>query len=454
MTRRASWLFGGMFWFAGVVSAGAQPLPSGLTTGQTLSFDGETRTFDVYVPPAAADGEPRPLVLDLHGFTSFSSQQRSFSGWLALAEQEGVVVAWPNAIEGAWGVPPFPAIDDVGFLRALTDHLGERFAVDPTQIHVTGFSLGGDMTGTLACAAADRFASFVGIASGTTEGRFEPESCTPVRPVPILNVRGVSDLLVPFEGGMPSEAAAGLGIPPVTFRSSEAQFQFWRGISGCSGAASTQSLGAETSCRTDSSCGASAAVRQCQLRSTATDFFNHILYQNTDGVDLAQLSWDFMQQHPLPPEFLPPFEITEAVDGNWADPDVLLQGLMFDRVVGTDVLFTAWFTYTGDAVAPTVPPIDVGAEGQRWLVASLVVDGSVASGALVAPAGGAFLEPERPDQEVIEVGTLEIEFFGCDRAEVRYALDIGLSGTFPIEPIAKIVAPAGFECAPRAPDVD
>jgi poly(3-hydroxybutyrate) depolymerase len=306
MKRRVRVLVVVMVMIGWAVPALAQPLPQGLSTNLSVNFGGQERTFDVFVPQAAVDGTPRPLVLELHGFGSNSLQQRGISGWLDVAQNNDLIVVWPNAVAGAWGIPPFSAVDDVGFLVFLTEWVSARSSVEPSQVHLTGFSLGGDMTGTLACQSADRFGAFVSIASGSAELRFNEESCSPVRPIPVLNVRGTTDLVVPFAGGPPPSA---LGLPPVDFRSADEQFAFWRQLNNCSGPIVDESLGAETSCQIDSSCDAGVQIQQCQLRSISGQnpegLFDHILYFNSDGVNLAELSWSFMQRHPLPDRFLP-----------------------------------------------------------------------------------------------------------------------------------------------------
>jgi polyhydroxybutyrate depolymerase len=448
------WLLGGLFGMLGVTAAAAQPLPAGRTMNLNLMHNGIEREFDIYVPQAAADGSPRPLILDLHGFTGSGNQQRLTSGWEDLAAAEALIVAWPDGEGGEWSIGgALGAGDDVGFLTELVDEIARRTAVDRASVHATGFSMGGDMVRRLACDAPDRFGAFMAVASSTRPDFFTPESCSPLRPPPMLSVRGRTDSIIPFNGGMANLAP----ISTLTFevRSAAAELEFWRNEAQCSGAQPDriQSPGPTTECRAYTQCGGNAEVESCFVNSDA--FSGHDLYANNDGVDLAARGWSFMQSHPIPEEFLPSesdFEITADVEGNWFDPGVGGQGLMFDRVQGSDQLFVAWFTYTADVVAPILPLPDIGAAGQRWLVGSRIVDGNTAAGELVAPAGGAFLQPEGEDQAVIPAGFMEIEFFGCDRAEVRYVIDaFDLAGSFPIEPLAKIVLPTTFECSPRAP---
>src|SRR5262245_60938301 len=57
---------------------------SGLVPGETtmsITIGGRNRTFLLHVPPSYTGLVPVPLVLDLHGLTSNSSQQAGLSGF-------------------------------------------------------------------------------------------------------------------------------------------------------------------------------------------------------------------------------------------------------------------------------------------------------------------------------------------------------------------------------------
>lgn len=299
MTHFTQWCFGSLLLLAGVTSAMAQSLPEGLTTDVQLIHDGISRSYDVFVPQAAVDGTARPLVLDLHAFTATSGVQRATSGWDALGASEEVIVAWPNGLGNAWSVGVFDlGVDDVGFLLALVDEISARTAVDPTGIHVTGWSQGGDMVQRLACEATDLFGAFVPVAAGTTFDEFVQETCQPVLAPSVLSVRGREDMIVPFEGGevtLPTD-------PPITLdiRSAEEQLEFWRVEAQCRAAAPDRiefPVGT-AECQAYTQCAASAEVESCFVSSAA--FSGHDLYQNSDGLDLAARAWAFMQGHPSP----------------------------------------------------------------------------------------------------------------------------------------------------------
>ncbi|MEX0915302.1 MAG: ethylbenzene dehydrogenase-related protein, partial [Wenzhouxiangellaceae bacterium] len=140
------------------------------------------------------------------------------------------------------------------------------------------------------------------------------------------------------------------------------------------------------------------------------------------------------------------------VQGNWVDGELVegnSQGLTFDYISTSDVLFVAWYTYQSVASIPAFD--DVSAIDGRWLTAQLSItpDGTSAAGTIYASSGGEFDSPNNGSQETVAVGTMTIEFIECDLGMVIYELDSGLSGDFGIIPLEKRVNPGRFECETR-----
>ena len=119
----------------------------------TLIVDGRERTFLLDVP-----GHLRPgaaLVLVFHGFTDSAQGIRQTSGFAALAEKHGFVVAYPQGTRDAKGNTFFnvgysfhrtETIDDVRFARELCARLTGDLRLDPDAVFSTGMSNGGDMS--------------------------------------------------------------------------------------------------------------------------------------------------------------------------------------------------------------------------------------------------------------------------------------------------------------------
>ena len=137
-----------------LVSAGchkARNIPSG-AVGRTLSFAGEIRTYVLY----ASHPKPKPaLVLVLRGKRGNGArmEERTRRTFDTLADHEGIVVVYPDALDGVWnsGHPGDGSEDDAGFLFALIDAVSKEFDIDPKRVFATGISNGAAMAYRLAC---------------------------------------------------------------------------------------------------------------------------------------------------------------------------------------------------------------------------------------------------------------------------------------------------------------
>lgn len=143
------------------------------------------------------------------------------------------------------------------------------------------------------------------------------------------------------------------------------------------------------------------------------------------------------------------------IQGQWVqvvEGDDNRQGITFDFIETSNLLFAAWYTYTAD---PTEPEFDaVGGLDNRWLTAQLDVsdeDPNSSSGPIFASSGGAFARTATGAETSTQTGSMSVTFIDCDRAIVDYQLDsTGLSGMFEIIPLEKRVNPSGFSCDPDA----
>jgi len=175
-------------------SAGPGDPPGALTIG------GLQRTYLVHAP---AGGAPVGLVLNLHGAGQTGGQQAALTGYDAVADQYGFVVAYPDGIDLSWAdgrgasVPDREGIDDVGFLAALIDRLSVEYGIPAGRVFVTGMSAGAFMANRLACDRADLISAIAPV-SGTL-GMGVP--CAPSRAVSVLQIHGTADQVVPYSGG-------------------------------------------------------------------------------------------------------------------------------------------------------------------------------------------------------------------------------------------------------------
>jgi polyhydroxybutyrate depolymerase len=180
------------------------PLGGGLHANFPLvDREGVTRQYDIYVPSTYNEvsnngSRPQALVVDLHGLTASKENQESLSGFMAKADDEGFVVAYPQGKGNSWngynccGQARQNGYNDVGYLRDLVASVSTKVNVDHRRIYVTGISNGGAMTHRLACEAADLFAAGAAFSMDlalpdTAQGI---TTCDPVRPIPMSIFRG------------------------------------------------------------------------------------------------------------------------------------------------------------------------------------------------------------------------------------------------------------------------
>lgn len=175
---------------------------------QTTSVDsiisgGIYRSFRIYVPAAYNASSARPLVLDLHGYTSNAYEEQYYSNFMPIADTANFILVYPQGT--SYLGQPFwnagmssTAVNDVQFISDLIDHVSSLYSIDPNSVYSCGMSHGGFMSHTLACALNNRIAA---IASVTGSMYYTQHSlCTPNRAVPVMQMSGTYDSIVPYTG--------------------------------------------------------------------------------------------------------------------------------------------------------------------------------------------------------------------------------------------------------------
>jgi polyhydroxybutyrate depolymerase len=220
-----------------LVPATAAPgLPAGDST-HTLSFGGRTRSYLLYVPTSVDWSKAVPLVFVFHGGTGNAANAERMSGFDAVADRNGFLVAYPDGTGAlsddkllTWnggdccGYSQTHNVDDVGFVRAIVADLQAQANIDAKRIYATGMSNGAILSQRLGCEAADVFAAIAPVA-GTLN--FSP--CTPSQPVSVIEFHGTADQHIPYEGGYGPKS-----LVNVDFASVQKTIDFWTGFDGCS----------------------------------------------------------------------------------------------------------------------------------------------------------------------------------------------------------------------------
>ncbi len=291
--------------------AAAAPAPAG-TERVELSSGGEERWYDRVVP-SGYEGSPRPLVIDLHGYLSGAETQAAISGFGALAEREGFVLATPqgNSDLPYWNATPEPDLpDDVGFVADVIDDVSATVCIDPDRVYVDGLSNGAFLTSLVACELSDRVAAVAAVA-----GLLVPDGCAPSRSVPVLAIHGTEDQYVPVDGG-PGPALADLdwsddsrhAFDGLAFADVTEAAATWAELDRCDPTPTRSEVSAEVGLTAYGDCAGGAAVDLYVVdgggHTWPASAFTHasaaILGATTDDIDATELIWSFFEEHPRP----------------------------------------------------------------------------------------------------------------------------------------------------------
>jgi polyhydroxybutyrate depolymerase len=183
---------------------------------RTLLVGGLERTYRVYRPTDLSRVRPLPLVIVMHGgFGSGRQAERAYH-WDAQANQHGFIVVYPNGVRRSWnagGICCGPAqrdgVNDVKFKAQLIDTVIRSENIDQKRVYLTGMSNGAAMAYRYGCEG-----SFPVAAIGSVSGSFS-FVCARPHAVSVIEIHGVDDNNIPFDGGHGSKAATQVHWLPV-----------------------------------------------------------------------------------------------------------------------------------------------------------------------------------------------------------------------------------------------
>jgi polyhydroxybutyrate depolymerase len=200
------------------------------STFHSLEIDGLPRQYIVYQPNEVGN-QPLPAVLILHGAGATANWTLEEMGWLATADNEGLLLIAPEGMRldpsrppnffdnpqvwndsGSRGMLGPSKADDMSFLRAMLDRVTTDYSIDPRRVYVTGFSNGACMTFRVGAEISERFAALAPVA-----GLLRFEDPRPAFARPTLFLIGSADPLIPLAGGEVTSPWDGTVIqrPPV-----------------------------------------------------------------------------------------------------------------------------------------------------------------------------------------------------------------------------------------------
>lgn len=192
----------------------ATPPATGTIVSRTLEHEGRTQRYAVFVPAAARDGRPLPVVLFLHGSgergdDGHAQTTAGLGPWLQRnSDTFPALVVMPQVPhDGEW------AGANARMALATLDAASREFDGDRSRTYLTGMSMGGYGTWETALMAPGRFAALVPVCAGVLAPRAVRPTLhvTPVagtadphaslvarlRDVPVWMFHGAKDTVVP-----------------------------------------------------------------------------------------------------------------------------------------------------------------------------------------------------------------------------------------------------------------
>ena len=281
--------------------------------------EGYERAYDLHVPATYTGSSALPLIIDFHGIYQSAAVERKTSGFKALSEKAGFIVAYPEGIETllqsglsagqSWNADTtgmqwyswanLSNVDDVAFAVAVVDDVKRQLHIDAGRVYVTGLSQGGAMALLCAHERGDVFAAAAVVSSALLK---QLADYHPLRPLPVVNFHSYDDATVSYYGNIL------IGLPPI-----EDTARRWAVVNGCDASAPTVSvLGYPDSDHPNvpeklTVYTGGAEVRMYSLHSSSDDGDPHDLYKtNFHGQTVAakqqyitNLAWEFLKRFTL-----------------------------------------------------------------------------------------------------------------------------------------------------------
>ncbi len=216
-----------------------------------MTVGGLDRGWWLAVPQHAA-APTLPLLVVLHGHGAVPAGEAQRTGLLPFVAAGQAIAVYPAGYQKSWnagrccGAAHAAGVNDIAFLQRLITRLAGRADVDPAQVDLVGFSNGGKMAFDLTCSGAVHpHAIAIAEAVPTSD-------CSHSPPVPLVQVSGELDPIVPYRTIDPNLAPGGVPLEPVL-----SEVSHWAARNGC---APTPAVAVEPTRQISTWAGCSAPV--------------------------------------------------------------------------------------------------------------------------------------------------------------------------------------------------
>jgi polyhydroxybutyrate depolymerase len=269
------------------------------------------RTYLVYLPPNLNPATSVPFVFVFHGFAMSGQQMHDITQYAALADSEGIALAFPDGENGPnvslppWNVEnPGQTVcaqgqgleatgdDDFAFMDAIKSDVMQEQSLDAAHVFATGFSMGGYFSHHIGCYRSD-----VRAVAPHSGGTIADLSVCTTGHVPIIIFHGTADANI-APGCDDPNSPAQAGFP--------ASATLWAAKNGCQNTYTTtmqNGSGGDGQCYLYDGCPADGQVELC----TFTGMPHCWAGGSTSGqgasdacpsyADATQLEWAFFKKY-------------------------------------------------------------------------------------------------------------------------------------------------------------
>ena len=155
-----------------------------------------------YLPPGYGDGDPRPLLVFLHGRDEAGDGSEAELG---LVDKNGVPALieagdWPDDRPFVVLSPQYGTNNDCAIgedIAAFLDFAMDHYEVDPARVYLTGLSCGAIGSWDYFADHGDEVVAAAVLISGHPERALEKAGCAPLTEVPVWAFHGALDNIVP-----------------------------------------------------------------------------------------------------------------------------------------------------------------------------------------------------------------------------------------------------------------
>ena len=178
----------------------------------SFKHDNLDRFYYIYTPNNIDTNESIPVLFAFHGYGSSAMRHLSYTNYFPIADSENLVVIYPQGATTAtlsahWNVGGWTSkstINDLDFVDTIIGLTKDKIQIDETRIYSSGMSNGGYMGYHLACNLSSKFAAIASVTGSMTNDTYN--DCNPVHPTPILQIHGLLDFVVPYDGNAGSKS--------------------------------------------------------------------------------------------------------------------------------------------------------------------------------------------------------------------------------------------------------